>query len=77
MSAPIDVRTYPAGVPCWIDSDVGVGAVNGAVSVLLVEGIWWQLVAPQRALCSVVAAGDPKTAEAILREVFGSGLTPA
>ena len=59
------------------EANVGVGAINGAVSVLLVEGIWWQPVAPQCALCSVAAADDPKTAEAILHEVFSSGLTPA
>jgi hypothetical protein len=57
------------------DAGVEVGEVNGAVSVLLVEGIWWKRVRPQFALCSVEAADNPRIAEDILRDVFTSGLT--
>jgi hypothetical protein len=54
---------------------VEVGAINGAVSVLLVESIWWKRVRPQFALCSLEAADDQQIATDILREVFTSGLT--
>jgi hypothetical protein len=57
------------------DADVDLDAINGAVSVLLVEGIWWKRVRRQFALCSVEAADDPQIAEDILRDVFTSGLT--
>ena len=58
-------------------ANVGVDAINGAASVLLVEDVWWALIATQFALCSVAAAQDPYVAEGILREVFSSGLTTA
>jgi hypothetical protein len=57
------------------DAGVDIGAINGAVSVLLVEGIWWKRVRPQFALCSVEAADDSTIAEDIVRDVFASGLT--
>lgn len=53
---------------------VSLGQVNGCVEVLLVEGLWWHLIAPGVALCSVAAAQDPGTARTILRETFGSHL---
>jgi hypothetical protein len=56
------------------DAGVDIGAINGAVSVLLVEGFWWKRVRPQFALCSFEAADDPEIAEDILRDVFTSGL---
>ena len=46
--------------------------VHGAVSVLLVEGPWWRLVAPRFAICSLDAAKDPDTAETILEAVLRS-----
>jgi hypothetical protein len=57
------------------DAAVEIGAISGAVSLLLVEGIWWKRVRPQFALCSVEAADDPEIARDILRDVFASGLT--
>ena len=56
---------------------VDAGAVDGAASVLVVEGAWWDLVAPRFALCSVAAATDPGVAGAMLRSVFESGLAAA
>jgi len=51
------------------------GAVNGCAQVLIVEGSWWQLVAPGAALCSLSAARDPETVSIILTNVFDSYLT--
>jgi hypothetical protein len=59
---------------CAARHQVGVGAVNGCALVLIVEGIWWEVVAPGAALCSVFAAADPESAKAILSEVFESQL---
>jgi hypothetical protein len=56
---------------------VGVGAVSGAVSIVLVEGVWWERAAPQFAICSPAAADDRKIAESILRDVFASGVESA
>jgi hypothetical protein len=52
---------------------VDVGAIDGAASILLVEGVWWDLVA-RFALCSLAAADDPNVAGAMLHSVFESGL---
>lgn len=58
------------------DHDVLPGEVNGCAQVLLVDGSWWQLVAPGAALCSITAARDPDTIPLVLRKVFSSYLTP-
>ena len=50
------------------------GSIDGAASILLVDGIWWDLAAPRFALCSRAAAQDPDTARAMLTSVFESGL---
>lgn len=50
------------------------GAIDGYAQVLLVEGSWWQLVAPGAALCSVSAARDPSTIPIILGAIFDSHL---
>jgi hypothetical protein len=42
--------------------------------VLIVEGTWWEVVAPGAAVCSVSAAADPNSAKAILSAVFESQL---
>ncbi len=60
-------------VTCGVD----VGALDGAASVLRVEGDWWDLVAPGFALCSSTAATNSNIVVAILRSVFESRLTPA
>ncbi|MDQ2737940.1 MAG: hypothetical protein M3Y35_04795 [Actinomycetota bacterium] len=57
-----------------IEREVTPGKVNGCAQVLLVEGSWWQIVAPGVALCSIAAARDPAIAPAILKEVFDSYL---
>lgn len=51
------------------------GAVNGCAQVLMVEGSWWQLVAPGVALCSIAAARDFETVPIILANVFDTYLT--
>ncbi len=56
---------------------VDTAAIDGAASVLLVEGKWWDLVTPGFALCSLAAATDPDVAASVLRSVFESGLTSA
>jgi len=53
---------------------VSVGVINGCALVLVVEEIWWELVAPGVALCSVTAATNPDGAVAILRQVLASPL---
>ena len=50
------------------------GRIDGAASILLVDGIWWDVAAPRFALCSRAAAEDPHTARAMLMSVFASGL---
>jgi hypothetical protein len=54
---------------------VDVGVIDGAASILLVEGVWWDLVAPRFALCSLAAADDPNVAGEMLQSVFESGLS--
>lgn len=56
---------------------VEVGQLDGAVTVLLVEGDWWELVAPRFAFCSLTAARQPDLSGAILHRVFESGLAAA
>lgn len=56
------------------EHDMKPGAVNGCAQVLMVEGSWWQLVAPGAALCSVAAARNPDTIAIILADVFDSYL---
>ncbi len=57
-----------------VAAEAGVGVIDGSVSLLLVEGTWWELAAPQLVLCSVAAVEDPQVARAILHRVFTSGL---
>lgn len=54
-----------------------IGAINGCVLVLLVQGRWWELVSPGVALCSQMAAEDRATAAAVLHSVFSSALGSA
>ena len=56
------------------EHEVGLGHVNGWAQVLLVEGSWWQIVAPGVALCSIAAARDPAIVPLILNEAFDSHL---
>lgn len=56
------------------EHEVSPGKVNGSAQVLLVEGSWWQIVAPGVALCSIAAARDPAIASIILKETFDSYL---
>jgi len=60
---------------CAARNHVGIGAINGCALVLIVEGTWWELVAPGAAVCSVSAAVEPESAKAVLDEVFTSALT--
>lgn len=53
---------------------VDARAIDGAASVLLVKGDWWELAAPRFALCSLDAATVPDVAGAMLRSIFESGL---
>ena len=53
---------------------VSVGAIDGCALVLIVEGIWWEIIAPGVAICSVSAAADAESAKAVLNEVFESYL---
>lgn len=57
------------------EAGVGVEAVSGAASVLLVEGVWWVVEVDGFALCSLAAARDPDLSEDILRETFRSSLS--
>ena len=59
------------------DAGARIGAINGCVIVLLVQGRWWELVSPGVALCSQMAAEDEETAVAVLRGVFSSTLGSA
>jgi hypothetical protein len=59
---------------CAARNHVGIGAIKGCALVLIVEGIWWEVVAPGAAVCSVSAAVEPESARAILSEVFESQL---
>lgn len=54
----------------WVDP----AALNGCALVLLVEGVWWDLVAPGAAICSVGAALDPEATDAIVTAAFTSHL---
>lgn len=54
--------------------EVPIGDIDGVVQVLDVEGLWWYLAAPGRALCSVATAADPAAAFGLLRAVFASRL---
>jgi len=56
------------------DFGVDAGDINGCAIVLLVGGIWYEVVLPGVVLCSVGAAGDPLVAEAILRWAFTSSI---
>jgi hypothetical protein len=56
---------------------VDAGAIDGAASVLLVDGDWWDLAAPRFALCSLAAATKPNVAGPVLRTVFESDITAA
>lgn len=60
-----------------IAEGVDAGAIDGAATVLIVEGEWWDLVTPSFALCSLAAATNSDMAGAILRSVFESGLAAA
>jgi hypothetical protein len=53
---------------------VSTGAIGGAVSALLVEGVWGDVAATQFAWCSLAAARDPLVSAEILRALFMSGL---
>jgi hypothetical protein len=53
---------------------VNVAGMNGCALVLVVEGIWWDLVAPGVALCSIAAATAPGSTVAILEDVLASSL---
>ena len=59
-----------------VAAEAGVDAseVSGAVLVLLVRGVWWTLVRPQYAVCSIAAVNDPELTQKILRTVFTSGV---
>jgi hypothetical protein len=54
---------------------VSPDAVRGMVVVLDVEGVWSRRVAPGAVLCSAEATRDRRSARAVLRDVFESGLT--
>jgi hypothetical protein len=43
---------------------VDVGVIDGAASILFVERVWWDLIAPRFAVCSLAAADDPNVAGA-------------
>ncbi len=57
-----------------VAGDVPIGDIDGVVQVLDVDGLWWYLAAPGRALCSVATAADPAAAFGLLRAVFASRL---
>lgn len=59
------------------DRRVGLDAVRGIVAILPVRSVWWARVAPGAALCSDSAARDPRTAAALLHDVFESNLRNA
>ena len=56
------------------ETGVSIEAVNGAVSVLFVEGVWGAVAAPGFAWCSLAAARDPKVCSEIVRATFKSSL---
>src|SRR6202012_4308786 len=66
------IRTTVAAV----DDELGVAIhlLDGAVSVLNVEGPWWAVTAPGFGVCSLGASEDPATARAALSEVFASSV---
>ncbi|WP_298345967.1 hypothetical protein [Ferrimicrobium sp.] len=55
-------------------SCVDISALNGCALVVVVKDIWWELIGPGAAICSVGAARDPEVTEAILTAVFISQL---
>lgn len=58
------------------DRGVSPDRVTGAAVVLDVQGPWWHALAPGVVLCSRAATQDPRTAHAVLRHAFESGLRP-
>jgi hypothetical protein len=54
------------------DRQVDLDAVQASVAILPVQGSWWSRVLPGCVLCSTVAAGDPATAQVLLRDAFDS-----
>src|ERR1700744_6291603 len=58
MSAPTDVRTYPAGVPCWIDSEQRDLQAACAFYGELFGWVFSDAASPERAGTYYVAAVD-------------------
>lgn len=54
--------------------EVSLGEVNGCAQILIVEGSWWQVVAPGVALCSIASARDPAIVPLLLDGTFDSYL---
>lgn len=59
-----------------VAAGVDVNDLNGCALVLLVRGRWWQQVSPGVVLCSVDAAGDRATADALVRAALRSAVCP-
>lgn len=53
---------------------VSPGDVRACAIVLLVDGTWWQRVAPGVVACSVGVGRDPVTARTVLADAFESGI---
>ena len=56
------------------EADVSVAAMSGAVSVVLVDGVWDAIAAPGFAWCSIAAAQDPRVCAEIVRATLKAGL---
>jgi hypothetical protein len=53
---------------------VAVHLLDGTVSILNVEGLWWEVTDPGFAVCSLAASEDPAAAREALRAVFASSV---
>ena len=65
MSAPTDVRTYPAGVPCWIDSEQRDLQAACAFYGELFGWVFSDAASPERAGTYYVAAVDGRDVAAL------------
>ena len=54
------------------DRGVSLDKVQAKITVLPVEGTWWQRIAPGVVFCSTAAALDRNVAHALLRDAFDS-----
>ena len=53
---------------------VAIHLLDGTVSILNVEGLWWEVTEPGFAVCSLAAGEDPAAAREALGAVFASSV---